>query len=526
MEEPISVSEQKTVSIAIYARKSKITGKGESIQNQIIQCKQAAYRLYPGMDLQFSVFQDEGFSGKNTDRPQFQSMMRQVQSHAFSALVCYRLDRVSRNVAQFSKIIELLEQHQTQFISVCENFDTITPMGRAMMYLCSVFAQLERETTSERIQDNLTELAKTGRWLGGVSPLGYRSIEVKQKDLGRHCSYRLQKNQDAAVVEDIFCWYLQSQTLSQVIQLCNQAGYLTQNHRQFTPQALRYILKNPVYAQADEDTYRYFRDNGYTIYAKRDAFDGRYGVMAYQKTRQNGIKKQACTPEDWIISVGVHPYLVCSRDWIAVQKKFLSAKKQVRGQKWEALLKGKLFCAQCQSPMRSKKMSGRTDRWGRTAFYYLCSLKETTHRASCTIQNLNGNRADDAVIQCMEQQILEKNIGVQKKKVLLELCQESMQETLSMRTRTIVDMIKEEEKRYPSLGPYLQQLGEELRRLKLDQEEQIAGQKDMVDRLISWQRNSEIWYAPLSRESQMALVQSYVDTVKWDGRQLHLHFQK
>ena len=85
-------------------------------------------------------------------------------------LIVYRLDRISRSIGDFTALIERLVHLNVAFVSIREQFDTSTPMGRAMMYIASVFSQLERETIAERIRDNLHELAKTGRWLGGITP--------------------------------------------------------------------------------------------------------------------------------------------------------------------------------------------------------------------------------------------------------------------------------------------------------------------------------------------------------------------
>lgn len=170
-----------TKSIAIYSRKSKFTGKGESIDNQIELCKQYISSHIPDISPEnIRIFEDEGFLGGHLDRPQFQEMMSQAKSEKLSHIVCYRLDRVSRNIGDFATLIEELNDLKVDFISIKEQFDTSSPMGRAMMYIASVFSQLERETIAERIRDNMHELAKTGRWLGGTSPTGYKSEEISK----------------------------------------------------------------------------------------------------------------------------------------------------------------------------------------------------------------------------------------------------------------------------------------------------------------------------------------------------------
>ena len=157
---------------AIYSRKSLFTGKGESIENQIELCRNYLERYYPDVT-DFSIYEDEGFTGGNTNRPKFQQLLKDIKSGCIDVLICYRLDRISRSVADFATTYNMLEEHNVSFVSLKEQFDTSTPMGKAMLYISSVFAQLERETIAERVRDNMLLLSKTGRWLGGQEPFGF-----------------------------------------------------------------------------------------------------------------------------------------------------------------------------------------------------------------------------------------------------------------------------------------------------------------------------------------------------------------
>lgn len=149
--------------VFIYSRKSVCTGKGESIENQIEMCRQYIFAKVSGADdTSVTVYEDEGFSAKNTDRPQFQQMLRDARRQPPDYIVCYRLDRISRNVSDFSTLIEEFNERGISFVCIKEEFDTAKPMGKAMMYIASVFAQLERETIAERIRDNMLMLARTG----------------------------------------------------------------------------------------------------------------------------------------------------------------------------------------------------------------------------------------------------------------------------------------------------------------------------------------------------------------------------
>ena len=157
------------MTVAVYARKSKYSDRGNSVENQIALCKAYAQEHLKNADeITFCIYKDDGFSGKNLDRPQFQAMLRDAGMQKFKVLICYRLDRVSRSVSDFSTLLETLEKKGVAIICIKEQFDTTTPMGRAMMYIASVISQLERETIAQRVTDNMLMLAKQGVWLGGT----------------------------------------------------------------------------------------------------------------------------------------------------------------------------------------------------------------------------------------------------------------------------------------------------------------------------------------------------------------------
>ena len=112
--------------VAIYSRKSRFTGKGDSIENQVQMCKEYMQRNFPDTsNFEFEIFEDEGFSGGNTNRPEFQKLINDIKNKKFQVLICYRLDRISRNVADFSATLELLQANNCHFQSLGE-FDHLT----------------------------------------------------------------------------------------------------------------------------------------------------------------------------------------------------------------------------------------------------------------------------------------------------------------------------------------------------------------------------------------------------------------
>ena len=306
--------------IVIYSRKSKFTGKGESIENQIEMCRQYI-RLQFGDDAaeQALVYEDEGFSGGTLERPQFKKMMADAKEKSFRAIVVYRLDRISRNIGDFAKLIEQLNKMKIDFISIKEQFDTSSPMGRAMMYISSVFSQLERETIAERIRDNMHELSKTGRWLGGNTPTGYESESVSHVTIDgktkRACKLKI-LTEEIGIVKLIYDKFLETGSLTKTETYLLQNGYTTKNGKQFTRFAVKGILSNPVYLIADEFAYDYLTKSHVDLFAEQSDFDGVHGIMAYNRTlQQPGRAHQIKPMEEWIVSVGKHQGVIEGKSW-------------------------------------------------------------------------------------------------------------------------------------------------------------------------------------------------------------------
>lgn len=390
---------------AIYSRKSRITGRGESIENQIQICKEYAINNLGLSENDFVIFEDEGFSGGNTNRPEFKHMMSEARNKKIDIVICYRLDRISRNVSDFSQLINELERYNVSFISVKEQFDTTKPMGRAMMYIASVFSQLERETIAERIRDNMLQLAKTGRWLGGVSPTGYKSEMISKKDSAlkqtRMFCLRIIP-EEAELVKDIYDKFIIFKSMTKVEKSLLENRLTTKNGVDFSRFSLRFLLTNPVYAIADAKLYYYLSEQGYEIYSDLRAFNGVNGVMAYNKTRQgkNTLSEKYRDPKEWVIAVGMHPGIIPSGKWIEVQKLLQRNKtKAYRNIKnTSALLSGILKCENCGSFMRPKTMT-RMNSNGDKIFYYICELKEKSNKTRCDTQNLNGNILDSLILE-------------------------------------------------------------------------------------------------------------------------------
>ena len=390
--------------IAIYSRKSKFTGKGESVENQITVCREYIHLHFgdvPEEDI--LEFEDEGFSGKDTQRPQFQKMVAACERKEIGLIICYRLDRFSRKTLDFLRISETLEKHDVSFVSVRDNFDTTSHTGRAMMTMVAVFAELERETLRERICDNLIELAKSGRWLGGTAPTGYEAQAVSKEDKGgsKRTSYHLTLiPEEADIVKLLFRKFLETNSVVAVDTYCIQNGIKTKNDKNYSRFTIKSILQNPVYMVADADAYHYFTSQGVEIFAEEAAFDGTYGMMVYNKTSQTKGKTHEQLPmEEWVIAIGCHEGIISGADWAKVQRMLNKNKeKSYRKPKSnEALLSGLLYCGKCGAYMRPKAINRKNEDGKRMYFSYLCETKERSKGKCCNMKRPSGNKLDEDV---------------------------------------------------------------------------------------------------------------------------------
>lgn len=395
--------------IAIYSRKSKFTGKGESIESQIMYCKKELLSNYPDLNEDDIVcFEDEGYSGGNTNRPQFQKMMNECRNNQIKMIVFYKLDRISRNTLDFFKLYEELNKYHIEIFCASDKFETKTAAGKALMQITMVFAELERSAIAERIRDNMRYLAKDGRWLGGNTPTGYKSVATIGSisfDGRTRSAHMLELiDEEAEIIKLIFSKYLELNSLSKLETFLIQKDILTKQNNRFSRFAIRNILQNPVYLIADEKAWNYFKEAGTEIYSPKENFDGIHGMMVYNKTNQQVGKTNVINPiNEWIIAVGKHYGIISGEDWVEVQR--LLKQNKTKGYRKPrssvALLSGLLYCEKCGSFMRPK-LSQRRNKDGELIYDYLCELKEKSKGMKCDMNRPNGNELDRAVCEIIK----------------------------------------------------------------------------------------------------------------------------
>ena len=242
---------KKILRCAVYTRKSSEEGLDQdfnSLEAQRDACE--AYiqsQSHEGWKIVPEMLDDGGYSGGNTDRPALRRLMDLVSAGEIDVIVIYKIDRLTRSLTDFARMAETFDKHNVSFVSVTQQFNTTTSMGRLMLNVLLSFAQFEREITGERIRDKITASKKKGMWMGGNPPMGY---DVRDRQL-------VVNEVDAQTVRRVFATYLEVGNVPALIARLQTEGIHTAkrfsakgNHhgeRPFTRGHLYKLLSNPIY---------------------------------------------------------------------------------------------------------------------------------------------------------------------------------------------------------------------------------------------------------------------------------------
>ena len=239
------------VRCAVYTRKSTEDGleqefnsldaQREACEAYILSQKHGGWELIP------AHYDDGGFSGGNMERPGLQMLMTDVEAGNVDVIVVYKVDRLTRSLADFAKIVERLDAREASFVSVTQAFNTTTSMGRLTLNVLLSFAQFEREVTGERIRDKIAASKRKGLWMGGPVPLGYEVVERKLVPVP----------EEAERVRHIMQRYIESSSANGLIAELEAEGVRTKVQRRtsgphrggipFRRGSLFHLLKNPIY---------------------------------------------------------------------------------------------------------------------------------------------------------------------------------------------------------------------------------------------------------------------------------------
>lgn len=343
---------------AIYVRQSADRADSISLAAQERLC-----RLDTAPDEPVRVYSDGGFSGKNTDRPALQAMLAAVRAGEIGRVLVYRLDRISRNLADFTQMLTLFRSAGISFSSRTERFETASPMGQAMQNMLMVFAELERETICARVRDAAFARARAGLDTGRAAPFGFR--RENGVFAGRRTAV-LVPDVTAETLRQGFAGYAAGRSLSEICAEWNAAGIVTARGCRWSTGTLSRVLRNPVYVQADSAVLAHLSRRGAEL-CLPDGVPAGHGVYLYADRR---ISRTRLGDLAGTLAISApHEGLVPAQLWLDCQARLAaSANRRQSGKGHRTWLSGLIFCANCGSAM--------TVTQGRHAAYLVCGGKK------------------------------------------------------------------------------------------------------------------------------------------------------
>ena len=346
------------VRCAVYTRKSHEEGLEQEFNSLDAQREAGeayiAAQKHEGWMLVDDRYDDGGYSGGNIERPALKRLMADIEAGKINVVVVYKIDRLTRSLVDFSQLIEVFERHRVSFVSVTQQFNTTTSMGRLILNVLLSFAQFEREVTGERIRDKLAASKRKGLWMGGVPPLGY---DIKDRKL-------LINDAEAAIVREIFSRFEQTQSVTTVAQEMRGKGCRSKTHtsRKGKTRTGKLMDKGYIYRLITNPIY--------------------IGQIVHKDQRYPGQ----------------HAPLIPQKLWDTVQA-VLKTNPRSRGNEYRrqtsACLRGLIKCAGCNSGMTPTS----TRRRGRLYRYYTPNAHMKKSCAGCPVGNISAGEIEEIVLK-------------------------------------------------------------------------------------------------------------------------------
>lgn len=379
----------------IYARQSVDKEDSISIESQIELCMREVGN-YP-----HKVFRDKGYSGKNTERPDFQEMMTTIRNGGIRRIVVYRLDRISRSVLDFANVINELQKYGVEFVSITERFDTSTPIGKAMLMIVMVFAQLERETIQQRVIDAYRSRSRKGFYMGGRIPYGFELEQITMDGI-RTCMYKPIPEQ-INIVKLIYQLYATPQaSFADVIKYLSEHEIKNPIGKNFSRMRIRDIIVNPIYVKADAAVFEFFRGQGTEVINDISQFIGTNGAYLYTGNKRE--KRKTICLNGQVLVLAPHEGCIDSDTWIRCRRKCLNVRQIAKPVKAKnTWLAGKIKCMKCGHALVLKAYPRKRKEDAR---YYICNSKYIS--ASCDgVGAIQANEIEDIVFDEMTRKLHE-----------------------------------------------------------------------------------------------------------------------
>jgi len=345
---------------AIYTRKSTEEGLEQEFNSLDAQRESAeayiASQRHEGWVCLSDRYDDGGFTGGNMERPAFKRLVADIEAGEIDCVVVYKVDRLSRSLLDFARIMEIFDRHGVSFVSVTQQFNTTSSMGRLTLNILLSFAQFEREIIAERTRDKMSAARRKGKWVGGQPVLGY-DVDPKGGKL-------LVNEEEAERVRAIYRIYLDYKAMIPVVQELDRQGWGTK----------RWTTKKD-------------RERGGRPFTKNSLFRLLTNVIYTGKVEYKGV-----------IYEGEHERIVDDALWKEVRETL-----QMNGRsgcaekrnKYGALLRGLLYCVPCGTGM----IHTYTAKNGRRYRYYVCLNAQQRGWAACPTKSLNAQEIENAVVE-------------------------------------------------------------------------------------------------------------------------------
>ena len=374
------MNDRKKIRCAIYTRKSHEEGLEQEFNS--LDAQREACLSYinsqrgEGWVAMHDHYDDGGFTGGNTERPALKRLFKDIEDGLIDVVVVYKIDRLSRSLLDFLTMVRLFDKNSVSFVSVTQQFNTSTPMGKLMLNVLMSFAEYEREVTGERIRDKIAASKAKGMWMGGVPPLGYGVQDRKLVIIP----------EEAKIVRYIFERYIVLRSITQLIAELHAKGYKSKQYvqkdgkkcggKKITMPILRAMLKNPIYI----------------------------GQIRHKEA----------------VYAGEHEGIISSETWEKVQSLFKIHYKQrptMKAIQTPFILKGLIFDSggRAMTPSVSQKK-----KIGKYYRYYVSTRAIKEGYAAAPVKPLNAQEIEGIVIAQARKMIAEPEVAVKVHRILKE----------------------------------------------------------------------------------------------------------
>jgi DNA invertase Pin-like site-specific DNA recombinase len=416
---------------AIYVRKSTSAGLEQEFNSLDAQRESCAnYARSRGWTVLPETYEDGGYTGANIDRPAFQRLLADIDAKKIDVVVVYKVDRLSRSLLDFAKVMDRFQAAGVAFVSVTQNFSTADAMGRLTLNMLMSFAEFEREMIAERTRDKIAAARRRGKWTGGIAPLGYRVESSKLVVV----------ESEARVVRQVFAMYLEHRSLFVLMRELAARGWARRGAR-WTKDSLVRILRNPVYAGRI-----------------------RHGEQTHP---------------------GEHEAIVAVESFERVQDAMARAPSSAPRRNPEYVLRGILRCGGCGAAMTTASTRKR----GRTYRFYRCVTRDKRGRSACSTRPLAADTIESLVLDRLRQRAPEIDSGAVERafherldadRAHLDAVRTEVPPKVAALSRQMGELFE----RLPALKPAARAIAEE-RLEKLDIE-----QKDLEAQLVVCERRA------------------------------------